>query len=59
MSQVSTVSTEITNLHIKTRIIDDLLGGTLSMRAAGKKYLFQMPLEDKGAYENRLNRSTL
>lgn len=59
MSQVSTVSTEITNLHIKTRIIDDLLGGTLSMRAAGKKYLFQMPLEDKEAYNNRLNRSTL
>ena len=59
MSQVSNVSTEITNLHIKTRIIDDLLGGTLSMRAAGKKYLFQMPLEDKEAYNNRLNRSTL
>lgn len=59
MSLVSNVGAEMTNLHLKTRIIDDLLGGTLSMRAAGQKYLFKMPLEDKGAYENRLNRSTL
>lgn len=59
MSLVSNVGAEMTGLHLKTRIIDDLLGGTLSMRAAGQKYLFKMPLEDKGAYENRLNRSTL
>lgn len=59
MNLVSSVSDEMTSLHLKTLIINDLLGGTLSMRAAGKKYLFQMPLEDKGAYENRLNRSTL
>lgn len=59
MNSVSMVSPEITNLHTKTRIIDDLLGGTLSMRAAGKTYLFQMPLEDNEAYKNRLGRSTL
>lgn len=59
MSLVSNIGAEMTDLHLKTRIIDDLLGGTLSMRAAGQKYLFKMPLEDKGAYENRLNRSTL
>lgn len=59
MSLVSNVGAEMTNLHLKTRIIDDLLGGTLSMRAAGQKYLFKMPLENKDAYENRLNRSTL
>lgn len=59
MNSVSMASPEITNLHTKTRIIDDLLGGTLSMRAAGKTYLFQMPLEDNEAYKNRLGRSTL
>ena len=59
MSLVSNVGAEMTNLHLKTRIIDDLLGGTVSMRAAGQKYLFKMPLENKDAYENRLNRSTL
>lgn len=59
MGLVSNVGAEMTNLHLKTRIIDDLLGGTLSMRAAGQKYLFKMPLENKDAYENRLNRSTL
>ena len=59
MSLVSNVGAEMTGLHLKTNIIDDLLGGTLSMRAAGQKYLFKMPLENKEAYENRLNRSTL
>lgn len=59
MSLVSNVGAEMTNLHLKTHIINDLLGGTLSMRAAGQKYLFKMPLENKDAYENRLNRSTL
>lgn len=59
MNSVSMVSPEMTNLHIKTRIIDDLLGGTLSMREAGKTYLFQMPLEDNETYKNRLGRTTL
>ena len=47
MSLVSNVGAEMTGLHLKTNIIDDLLGGTLSMRAAGQKYLFKMPLENK------------
>ncbi|MFZ7174848.1 hypothetical protein ACLSYX_08545 [[Pasteurella] aerogenes] len=41
------------------KIIDDLLGGTRTMRAAGETYLYQMELEEDSAYKNRLSRSTL
>ncbi|MDD7545585.1 DUF4055 domain-containing protein [Actinobacillus porcinus] len=59
MSQVSQISAPFAELNSKTKIIDDLLGGTRTMRAAGKAYLYQMELEEDGAYKNRLSRSTL
>lgn len=59
MSSVSTVSPEMMKLHLEAKIIDDLLGGTKTMRDAGETYLFKMPLEEGAAYKNRLQRSTL
>jgi len=59
MNNVTYISPEMQALNHKTKIIDDLLGGTYSMRKAGREHLFQMPLEDEKAYKNRLNRSTL
>lgn len=40
-------------------MIDCLLGGTTAMRAAGKKYLPQWPLEEDDAYKARMAVSTL
>lgn len=40
-------------------LIDDLLGGTLAMRAAGRRWLPQETKEENKSYENRLKRSTL
>jgi len=40
-------------------LIDDLLGGTLAMRAAGEKWLPKEPKEENLSYGNRLNRSIL
>ena len=40
-------------------LIIDLLGGTLAMRRAKKKWLPQEPKENDGAYRRRLNRSIL
>ncbi|MDO9777167.1 DUF4055 domain-containing protein, partial [Glaesserella parasuis] len=59
MSDVSIVMREIRALNEKGVMIDDLLGGTKTMRQAGKKYLYQFSLEEEEAYKNRLNRSTL
>lgn len=43
----------------KWSLIHDLLGGTLAMRAAGKKWLPQEPAEQDDAYDIRLNRNVL
>lgn len=59
MSDVSTVTREISDLNSKVLMIDDLLGGTKTMRQAGKRHLYQFALEEDGAYQNRLSRSTL
>ncbi|MDP0381373.1 hypothetical protein Q7Y30_06275, partial [Glaesserella parasuis] len=59
MSDVAIVMPEIRALNEKGVMIDDLLGGTKTMRQAGKKYLYQFSLEEEEAYKNRLNRSTL
>ncbi|MDP0027381.1 DUF4055 domain-containing protein [Glaesserella parasuis] len=59
MSDVAIVMPEIRALNEKGVMIDDLLGGTKTMRQAGKKYLYQFTLEEEEAYKNRLNRSTL
>lgn len=40
-------------------IIDDLMGGTKAMRAAGKRRLPQWPKEENDAYKERLALSTL
>lgn len=46
-------------LHCQVQIIDDLLGGTATMRQASQRHLYKMELESEDAYKNRLNRSTL
>jgi len=40
-------------------LVDDLLGGTDAMRAAGERYLPKRPLEDDRDYKARLNAATL
>lgn len=40
-------------------LINDLLGGTLAMRAAGEKWLPREPREENKAWQNRLDRSIL
>ena len=37
---------EMVELTKKTKIIDDLLGGTATMRKAAQTYLFQMEMEE-------------
>lgn len=56
---VSDISPQFVKLHKQAKIIDDLLGGTATMRQAGETYLYKMSLEDKESYQRRLNRSTL
>lgn len=55
----NSISADFTALHTKTKIIDDLLGGTQKMRQASQSYLYQMKMEENESYKNRLNRSTL
>ena len=50
---------EMVELTKKTKIIDDLLGGTATMRKAAQTYLFQMEMEESDSYRKRLERSTL
>lgn len=50
---------EMVELTKKTKIIDDLLGGTATMRKAAQAYLFQMEMEEPDSYRKRLERSTL
>ena len=49
---------EMVELTKKTKIIDDLLGGTATMRKAAQTYLFQMEMEEPDSYRKRLERST-
>lgn len=50
---------EMVELTKKTKIIDDLLGGTATMRKAAQTYLFQMEMEEPDSYRKRLECSTL
>ena len=50
---------EMVELNKKSKIIDDLLGGTATMRKAAQTYLFQMEMEEPYSYRKRLERSTL
>lgn len=40
-------------------LIDDLLGGTKAMRAAGERHLPKFPQEEQDSYNSRLKQSTL
>lgn len=55
----NSISADFAALKAKTKIIDDLLGGTQKMRQAGQTYLYKMKMEEEDGYKNRLNRSTL
>lgn len=56
---VSTPSTSYLVMATKWEIIDTVMGGTSSMRAAGKKYLPAHQYEGNDAYRERLDRATL
>jgi len=58
-STVNTPCLAYKKMAIHRELIDDLLGGTLSMRKAGTKWLPKETKEEQGSYENRLKRSTL
>ena len=59
MTDVRTQSTEAAKLNEDCALIAALLGGTKTMRAAGKKYLPQWPGEDSESYDLRLAVATL
>src|SRR5450830_569490 len=59
MTDVRTQSAEAAKLNEDCALIAALLGGTKTMRAAGKKYLPQWPGEDSESYDLRLAVATL
>lgn len=58
-ADVSTPSVAYRAMCVKWEIIDATLGGTPTMRAAGKKYLPAHQYESEEAYKERLSRATL
>lgn len=58
-NNVSTKNCAYTDMAIHWDLIDDLLGGTIAMRAAGEKWLPKEPKEEETAWQNRLSRSIL
>ena len=56
---VDTPCSEYTSMAQHWGLIDDLLGGTLAMRAAGEAWLPKEPKEESKAWGNRLERSIL
>jgi len=56
---VRKISAEAAELHKHCDLIDALLGGTLTMRAAGKTYMPKWPNEDDESYDLRLAVATL
>lgn len=59
MLKVNDPTTEVNEMAADWAIADALLGGTTSMRAAGKKYLPKMEGESEAGYETRLSVATL
>lgn len=59
MTDVRTQSAEAAKLNEDCALIAALLGGTKTMRAAGRKYLPQWPGEDSESYDMRLAVATL
>lgn len=58
-ADVSTPSSAYTVMKPRWDLDEALMGGTESMRAAGKQYLPQHPSESNKNYQNRLDRATL
>jgi len=56
---VATPTEQYNRMSTKWSIVDALWGGTESMRAAGRKFLPQMPDEPQAAYRARLMQSVL
>lgn len=59
MSDVSTPRSEVTQMQSKAAVCEALDGGTDAMRAAGRAYLPQWPMEDDKGWEARRDSSTL
>ena len=59
MLKVNDPTTEVNEMAADWAMADALLGGTTSMRAAGKKYLPKMEGESEAGYETRLSVATL
>lgn len=55
----ATTSSEYDEMKPRWDMIEALLGGTESMREAGRKYLPQHPAESDAVYQQRLSMSTL
>ena len=56
---VATPSPRMAALADKRTLINDLMGGTFAMRAAGAKWLPQHPAESDGVYKTRLEKTFL
>ncbi|MBV7434499.1 DUF4055 domain-containing protein [Cardiobacteriaceae bacterium TAE3-ERU3] len=59
MTDVSSKSSVVSEMHTRNAVIETLLGGTEAMREAGQTYLPKWPLENDDAYKARVNVSTL
>lgn len=57
--EVNTPSEDYMEMLPKWELIDTVLGGTASMRAAGERYLPKHQYEGDDAYKERLSRATL
>jgi len=51
--------TDYKDMAVHWKLPEALMGGTIAMRAAGRKYLPQYPAEDDVSYQDRLDTSTL
>lgn len=59
MLKVNDPTTEVNEMAADWAMADALLGGTTSMRAAGKAFLKRWPNEEEASYESRLETATL
>ena len=58
-ASVATPSPRMKALAEKRSLINDLMGGTFGMRAAGERRLPKHPAESEGVYKTRLNKTFL
>ncbi len=57
--QVNTPAPQVAAMQTDWQLVDDLLGGTKAMRAAGDRHLPKRPLEEVTDYAARLSAATL